>query len=110
MNKMSWLYKHRRQQYRAREGSALALYFEKVGVRHPLTDKTTPNGSIRFLRLTQCVWWGHPVTPSTGAIDYFLSLDVRRGPKGLPGTDGPDGLFSTRRSLSRYTYAPPLNV
>lgn len=24
----------------------------------------------------QCVWWGHPVTPSTGAIDYFLSLDV----------------------------------
>lgn len=24
----------------------------------------------------QCVWWGHPVTPSTGAIDYFLSLDA----------------------------------
>lgn len=24
----------------------------------------------------QCVWWGHPVTPSTGSVDYFLSLDV----------------------------------
>lgn len=24
----------------------------------------------------QCVWWGHPVTTSTGAIDFFLSLDA----------------------------------
>ncbi|CAM9713019.1 unnamed protein product, partial [Hapterophycus canaliculatus] len=33
---------------------------------------------MAFARLApvQCVWWGHPVTPSTGAIDYFLSLDV----------------------------------
>lgn len=33
------------------------------------------NEHERFLP-TQCVWWGHPVTPSTGAIDHFLSLDV----------------------------------
>ncbi|CAM9775636.1 unnamed protein product, partial [Laminaria digitata] len=33
---------------------------------------------MAFARLApvQCVWWGHPVTPSTGAIDYFLSLDA----------------------------------
>lgn len=24
----------------------------------------------------KCVWWGHPVTASTGAIDFFLSLDA----------------------------------
>ncbi|CAM9670942.1 unnamed protein product [Ectocarpus sp. 6 AP-2014] len=33
---------------------------------------------LAFARLApvQCVWWGHPVTPSTGSVDYFLSLDV----------------------------------
>lgn len=31
---------------------------------------------LERLLSAQCVWWGHPVTPSTGAIDYFLSLDV----------------------------------
>ncbi|CAM9214198.1 unnamed protein product, partial [Discosporangium mesarthrocarpum] len=33
---------------------------------------------LSFSRLApvQCVWWGHPVTPATGSLDYFLSLEV----------------------------------
>lgn len=30
----------------------------------------------RVENVLQCVWWGHPVTAGTGAIDYFLSLDA----------------------------------
>lgn len=30
----------------------------------------------RIENVLQCVWWGHPVTVGTGAIDYFLSLDA----------------------------------
>lgn len=32
--------------------------------------------STMFVLMVKCVWWGHPVSPATGSVDYFLSLEI----------------------------------